>query len=245
MDAVLHVDRTEARGAISPTTSRRGKPSTDTSPPGRRTACSTSSTDCCADLSDRTQAGDAEPNACALDAQSIKTSANVPATGQGIDAGKKIAGRKRHIGVDTLGLLLAVWVPLVRPLTVPDSSAAVGQEATFAVGRSARTAAGSRRGAPRRVAHRDSRSHGPSSAGSGRGPRPRREPHRVRPLLPTAAHICCSPPPGRRIGRRGQQRSWWVHTVPCVSRRAHLHPGPAPGRIFLRPGPIRSRGGSG
>ncbi|WP_240660305.1 IS5 family transposase [Streptomyces sp. WAC 01529] len=53
---------------------------------------------------------DAEPSACVLDAQSIKTSANVPATGQGIDAGKKIAGRKRHIGVDTLGLLIAVWV---------------------------------------------------------------------------------------------------------------------------------------
>ncbi len=32
------------------------------------------------------------------------------ATGQGIDAGKKIAGRKRHLGVDTLGLLPAVWV---------------------------------------------------------------------------------------------------------------------------------------
>jgi hypothetical protein len=31
----------------------------------------------------------------------------VPASGQGIDAGKKIAGRKRPIGVDTLGLLLA------------------------------------------------------------------------------------------------------------------------------------------
>lgn len=52
----------------------------------------------------------AEPSACALDAQSIKTSASVAVTSQGIDAGKKIAGRKRHIGVDTLGLLLAVWV---------------------------------------------------------------------------------------------------------------------------------------
>lgn len=51
-----------------------------------------------------------EPSACVLNAQSIKTSANVPTAGQGIDAGKKIAGRKRHIGVDTLGLLLAVWV---------------------------------------------------------------------------------------------------------------------------------------
>lgn len=34
----------------------------------------------------------------------------MPAAGQGIDEGKKIAGRKRHIGVDTLGLLLAVLV---------------------------------------------------------------------------------------------------------------------------------------
>jgi transposase len=58
----------------------------------------------------RAEGREAEPSACVLDAQSIKTSANVPATGQGIDAGKKIAGRKRHIGVDTLGLLLAVWV---------------------------------------------------------------------------------------------------------------------------------------
>ncbi|TLS41371.1 IS5 family transposase [Streptomyces montanus] len=53
---------------------------------------------------------DAQPSACVLDAQSVKTSANVPATGQAIDAGKQIAGRKRHLGVDTLGLLLAVWV---------------------------------------------------------------------------------------------------------------------------------------
>lgn len=54
---------------------------------------------------------DSEPSACVLDAQSVKTSANVPAAGQGIDAGKKNAGRKRHIGVDTLGLLLAVGSP--------------------------------------------------------------------------------------------------------------------------------------
>ena len=51
-----------------------------------------------------------EPGACVPDTRSVKTSANVPAAGQGIDAGKKIAGRKRHIGVDTPGLLLAVRV---------------------------------------------------------------------------------------------------------------------------------------
>ncbi|GGR10108.1 hypothetical protein GCM10010251_27450 [Streptomyces aurantiogriseus] len=38
------------------------------------------------------------------------TFANVAAAGQNIGAGKKMAGRKRHVGVDTLGLLLAVWV---------------------------------------------------------------------------------------------------------------------------------------
>ncbi len=37
---------------------------------------------------------DAEPTACVIDAQSVKTSTRVPASGQGIDAGKKIVGRK-------------------------------------------------------------------------------------------------------------------------------------------------------
>lgn len=34
----------------------------------------------------------------------------MPAAGQGIDAGTEIAGRRRHLGVDGLGLLLAIWV---------------------------------------------------------------------------------------------------------------------------------------
>ena len=45
-----------------------------------------------------------------MDSQSVKTSTNVPAATQGIDAGKKIVGRKRGIITDTLGLLLAVLV---------------------------------------------------------------------------------------------------------------------------------------
>ncbi|MEU0382226.1 transposase [Streptomyces cyaneofuscatus] len=45
-----------------------------------------------------------------IDAQSVKTSTSVPASGQGIDAGKKIVGRKRSIVTDTLGLLLTVLV---------------------------------------------------------------------------------------------------------------------------------------
>jgi transposase len=52
----------------------------------------------------------AEPTACAIDAQSVKTAPSVPTSTQGIDAGKKIVGRKRSIVVDTLGLLLLVMV---------------------------------------------------------------------------------------------------------------------------------------
>ncbi|WP_181799581.1 IS5 family transposase [Kitasatospora acidiphila] len=51
-----------------------------------------------------------EPTACIVDSQSVKTSTNVPATTQGIDAAKKITGRKRSIITDTIGLLLAVLV---------------------------------------------------------------------------------------------------------------------------------------
>ncbi|WP_285691995.1 IS5 family transposase, partial [Actinoplanes sp. NBRC 103695] len=50
------------------------------------------------------------PSASIMDTQSVKTSTNVPAATQGIDAGKKIVGRKRGIITDTLGLLLAVIV---------------------------------------------------------------------------------------------------------------------------------------
>ncbi|MEU5182071.1 transposase [Streptomyces longwoodensis] len=45
-----------------------------------------------------------------VDAQSVKASANVAGAGQGIDAGKRIKGRKRHLIADTFGLVLAVLV---------------------------------------------------------------------------------------------------------------------------------------
>ncbi|MFE6166230.1 IS5 family transposase [Streptomyces sp. NPDC056486] len=65
---------------------------------------------------------DAEPSACVLDSQTIKTSANVPLTDQGTDAGKRIIGRKRHLGCDTLGLLLTV---LVTAASISDTAAGV------------------------------------------------------------------------------------------------------------------------
>nr|WP_237297334.1 transposase [Streptomyces sp. 3211] len=55
-----------------------------------------------------------------IDAQSVKTSTCVPASGQGIDAGKKIVGRQRNIVTDTLGLLPAVPVTAA---SVQDSAA--------------------------------------------------------------------------------------------------------------------------
>ena len=61
----------------------------------------------------------AEPSAAILDAQSIRTSGNVPESSQGIDAGKKIKGRKRHIATDTLGLLLVLLVTAANCRTRP------------------------------------------------------------------------------------------------------------------------------
>jgi len=49
-----------------------------------------------------------EPSAAILDSQSVKTT-ETPGI-RGYDAGKKVNGRKRHILVDTLGLLLMVVV---------------------------------------------------------------------------------------------------------------------------------------
>ncbi len=58
----------------------------------------------------RTAAGrEVSPSVAIIDAQSVKT-VEQPATCRGFDNGKKVKGRKRHIAVDTLGLLLVVAV---------------------------------------------------------------------------------------------------------------------------------------
>jgi transposase len=51
-----------------------------------------------------------EPTAAVIDSQSVKAAETVGKASRGYDAGKKTAGRKRHIAVDTIGLLLTVLI---------------------------------------------------------------------------------------------------------------------------------------
>jgi putative transposase len=62
---------------------------------------------------------DPSPKAAAIDSQSVKTAQG--GEERGFDGGKKVRGRKRHIVVDSLGLLLAV---LVTAASVDDARAA-------------------------------------------------------------------------------------------------------------------------
>ena len=63
----------------------------------------------------------AAPTAAVIDSQSVKGSEMIARAHRGYDAGKKINGTKRHIAVDTGGLLLAV---LVTAASVQDRDAA-------------------------------------------------------------------------------------------------------------------------
>lgn len=51
-----------------------------------------------------------DPSAAILDSQSVRAAETVARGSRGYDGGKKINGRKRHIAVDTCGLLLMVLV---------------------------------------------------------------------------------------------------------------------------------------
>lgn len=59
----------------------------------------------------RLKAGRApQPSAAVIDSASVRGADTVPARSRGYDAGKKVNGRKRHIAVDSGGLLLVVIV---------------------------------------------------------------------------------------------------------------------------------------
>ncbi|GAA4237436.1 transposase [Streptosporangium album] len=52
------------------------------------------------------------PTAAVIDSQSVRGADTVPTSSRGYDGGKRVNGRKRHIAVDTGGLLLAVVVTM-------------------------------------------------------------------------------------------------------------------------------------
>jgi putative transposase len=61
------------------------------------------------------------PSAAIIDSQSVRAAEEVARSSRGYDAGKKVQGRKRHIAVDVLGLLLTV---LITAASVQDRDAA-------------------------------------------------------------------------------------------------------------------------
>lgn len=48
------------------------------------------------------------PTATVIDSQTVRAADTVPTASSGYDGGKKINGRKRHVAVDTGGLLAVV-----------------------------------------------------------------------------------------------------------------------------------------
>src|SRR5690242_14990116 len=64
---------------------------------------------------------DAEPTAAVIDSQSVRAADTVPKASRGWDNAKKVNGRKRHIAVDTTGLLLDV---VITPASVQDRQGA-------------------------------------------------------------------------------------------------------------------------
>jgi putative transposase len=64
---------------------------------------------------------DPQPTAAVIDSQSVRAADTVPKASRGWDNAKKVNGRKRHIAVDALGLVLAV---VITAASVQDRDAA-------------------------------------------------------------------------------------------------------------------------
>jgi putative transposase len=70
----------------------------------------------------RTAAGrHREPSAAIIDSQSVRAAETVPRASRGWDNAKKVNGRKRHIAVDVLGLIVAI---VITAASVQDRQAA-------------------------------------------------------------------------------------------------------------------------
>jgi transposase len=98
-----------ALGGCCPAICPTGRRSTTTSDSGARTARSTESTTRCASRCGSRRGARPSPRR-GLSTRSRSSAETVGKSTRGYDAGKKINGRKRHIVVDTLGLLLVVMV---------------------------------------------------------------------------------------------------------------------------------------
>src|SRR5215211_2973596 len=96
-----------APGGCCPMTYRPGRPSTTTSAAGGSRDCGNRSTACCASRSGSGRAGGPRPAR-----RSWTAKASRPPNGgrHGYDGAKKVNGRKRHLLVDTLGLVCKVQV---------------------------------------------------------------------------------------------------------------------------------------
>ena len=122
VEAILYLDRAGCRpGGTYRTASRAGPRCTGTSRPG-------SDDGTLARLHDalraqvRAAAGrDPQPTAAVIDSQSVRAADTVPKSTRGWDNAKKVNGRKRHIAVASMGLLLAV---VITAASVQDRDAA-------------------------------------------------------------------------------------------------------------------------
>jgi hypothetical protein len=87
------------------------------------------------------------PTAAVIDSQTVRAADTVPTASSGDDGGKKLKGRKRHVAVDTGGLLLAV---VVTTASLQDRDGAFGITAALREALSTITLVGADAGYPGR-----------------------------------------------------------------------------------------------